>query len=106
MLILIYKNKEGHSALILACAFSNTTSNTETVRLLLEAGADINLKDNNSFTAIMGHLQTVQIKNVIKILFDYNPDLNLNVVASNGTTVYDQLTNKPELNEFFHKCFT
>ena len=47
------KNEEGWTALMIACRNSNTKSSVETVRLLLDRGAKIDMQDNNGWTALM-----------------------------------------------------
>ena len=47
------QNEEGWTPLMIASWYSNTTSTFETVELLLECGANPNLKDNIGHTALM-----------------------------------------------------
>lgn len=48
-----YRNDENWSALMMACANSNTYSNNEIVKLLLENGADPDLENNKLETALI-----------------------------------------------------
>ena len=46
------KNNKGETALMMASKYSNDTSSLETVRLLLDQGADVNLKTNDGWSAL------------------------------------------------------
>ena len=47
------KNSEGDTALIVATAYIRTTSNLDTVRFLLDRGADVNTKNNDGIRVLM-----------------------------------------------------
>ena len=48
-----FGERKNWTALMFACRFSNTTSSLDTVKLLLERGAYVNLKTNDGYTALM-----------------------------------------------------
>jgi hypothetical protein len=72
------KNDKGWTALMLAVANINRYSTENTIKILLEAGADSNVKNNNGSTALM--LATViagyDSKNIINMLIGYGSDIN------------------------------
>lgn len=77
--ILNTKNKKGWTALMLACRNSNTTSNNETVKILLENKADVNLKDDHNWTALMlacRNSNTTSNNETVKLLLDYKADVD------------------------------
>ncbi len=47
------KNNKGFTALMLACAGCNTSSSIDTVDLLISLGADVNIKSDCGYTALM-----------------------------------------------------
>ena len=59
-------NDRGRTALHLACCNSNTVSTIECVKLLIDANADVNIKDDDGYTAlyyasIKNHNETIDI---------------------------------------------
>ncbi|AVL95151.1 ankyrin repeat protein [Moumouvirus australiensis] len=76
-----YVNKMGWSPLIIACTFG--FSNIEIIKLLLEFGADINIKNKNGDTVLMTSLMlkpnNLKYNNieVIKILIEAGADINM-----------------------------
>jgi len=48
-----HKSSNGHTPLMLACKYANKFSSFETVRLLVEAGADIDIRNKAGYSAIM-----------------------------------------------------
>ncbi|QGR54277.1 ankyrin repeat-containing protein [Moumouvirus maliensis] len=76
-----YVNKMGWSPLIIACTFG--FSNIEIIKLLLEFGADINIKNQNGDTVLMTSLMLKPnyLKNnniqVIKFLIEAGVDVNM-----------------------------
>ena len=81
------KNK-GWTALMMASRYSNTTSSLDTVKLLLERGADVNLKSiDGGWTALMmaaKYSNSNSSLDNVKLLLEYNADIDLK--SSNGWT--------------------
>jgi hypothetical protein len=74
------KNRQGFTALIFATQTTNTTSNIETVKLLLDLGANVNATDNKGNTALMFAVQeTTRSSNIetVKLLLDRGADVNI-----------------------------
>jgi len=64
-------NSNGHTALMIACANSNTLSSEECVKILLKHKAKINLRDNQGRTALYitaFHTNNRRILNTLKLL--------------------------------------
>jgi len=75
--------------LILASRYSNTGSNIETVKLLLENGADVNLKNNDGWTALMSasrYSNTESNIETVKLLLENGADVNLKDKDNDGWT--------------------
>ena len=72
--------RKNWTALMFASRFSNSTSSLDTVKLLLENGADVNLKNDNKATPL---LMAARISNIdssydtVKLLLEYGADVNL-----------------------------
>ena len=74
------KNKEGWSALHIACRNSNTFSSTEIVKLLLENGADVNITTYERWPALMyACVNATKDSNneTIKLLLENKADVNI-----------------------------
>lgn len=75
------KDMNGYTALMYASLHSNTKSNEETVRKLLEKGANVNYKSDDDETALQlavistGNINT-STENTVKILIDAGADVN------------------------------
>ena len=72
------KNKKGWTPLMLACINSKSTETT--FKLLIDAGADLNLRNNNGRTVLMSsarHSNIYGYGNTVKMLIDAGADLNL-----------------------------
>ena len=68
----------------MTCAYSNNYSNIETVKLLLGNGADINLKNNKGWTALIlacRYVNTYSNPETIKILLNQN-NIDVNVISN------------------------
>lgn len=66
--------------LIVASSYSNNTSSNETVRLLLENGANVDLSDNDGFTALMEasfNSGTSSSIETIRLLLEYGAEINM-----------------------------
>ena len=59
-----------------ATKHSSDTSSLETVQLLLETGADINVKDNDGRTALMYATKNNAFE-VIRLLLEYGAGVNI-----------------------------
>ena len=71
-------------ALMFACRYVNTHSNIETVKLLLENGADPNLKDVGIWTALMmacKYVNTDSNPEIIKLLLNQN-NIDVNITTN------------------------
>ena len=74
------QNSDGWSPLILASRNSSLTSNIETVKLLLDYKADVNLKINYGSTSLIfasRNASTDSNIETVKLLLDYKADVNL-----------------------------
>src|SRR5438445_8263622 len=68
------------TALMMACRYSNTDSNNDIVKLLLENGSDPNLKDDKEWTALMIACQysnTDFNNKTVELLLKNGADVNL-----------------------------
>ena len=72
------KNEKGWTALMIAARNSNTVSNIETVKILIDAGADLNLKNNRQSTALMLANDYIgdSSEETIKLLIETGADIN------------------------------
>lgn len=74
------QNKGGWTALMLASANSKTKSTEETVKLLIDAGAKLNIQSINGHTALslaVKYSNNYSTENTVKILIDANADINI-----------------------------
>ncbi len=76
-------NKKGWSALILAIKNSSTVSTENTVKILLDAGANLDLQDDDNNTALLYCVYDNNI-NLSRMLIDAGANLNLQ--NNNGKT--------------------
>ena len=89
------QNSSGHTALLLAAFNTNTVSTENTVRILIDAGADPNIADNIIFTPIMhcfGYVNTDCTKNTVQMLIDAGANFNFengHHVLVKDTTVFE-----------------
>ena len=71
-----YKNNDNCTALMFAAAFSSTE---DTVKLLIDAGADLDCKDKNGLTALTWaviNTNGTSTENTVKLLVDAGADVN------------------------------
>ncbi len=78
------KNDKGWTALMLAVRNSNTCSTENTVKILIDAGADLNLQSNIGATAL-GHSENHCENNIFKMLI--NAGVGINLQNNNGMSV-------------------
>ena len=74
------KNEEGFTPLMLASMNSNCRSTIETVKILLESGADVNIQDDSGRTALMHAVicsPLTSSKETVKILLEKGSDVNV-----------------------------
>ena len=74
------QNEKGWTPLMIASINSNTTSNFETVKYLLEQGAFLNIKDKYGWTALMyasKFSNTTSSLKTVKLLLEHNADPNI-----------------------------
>ena len=64
------KNADGRTQLMTTCRYSNTNSNIETVKLLLDAGANIDLQNSNGWTALMLACRYSNTHTMINIVYE------------------------------------
>lgn len=70
------RNRKGFTALMLACANSNSSSTEETVRILLNAEANVNMQCEKGWTALM--LASVySTENTVKMLLQAGANTNI-----------------------------
>lgn len=72
-----HQNDEQWSALMMSCKNPNNCSDNRIVQLLLENGADPNLKDIIGYTALMRACIVSSNIEIIKLLLEYGADPNL-----------------------------
>lgn len=74
------RNKQGHTALMLATVNTNYRSTEETVKILLKHNANVNLQDNEGMTALM-HAASLSgfdsTEETVKILLYHKADINM-----------------------------
>ena len=81
------KNEEGWTALMLASRNSKINSSEETVKILLEHGANVNIQNNFGVTALMfasRYSKNNSSKETVKILLEHGA--NVNFQEDNGVT--------------------
>lgn len=74
------QTNEGWNALMIACVNSNTTSTNFTVKMLIDVGADLDLKDNFGNTALMlacKFSRQLSTNDTVQLLINGGCDLNL-----------------------------
>ena len=79
--IIDIKNEKGWTPLMLAARNSDTDSNIDTVKLLIECGANIKSQNNDGWTTLMmavrcGNMDDSNL-NIIKILIESGANLNI-----------------------------
>ena len=84
------QNDLGWTPLMLACRNINNSGNVETIRLLLENGADVNKQNHVGCTALT--IASICTKNdshidTIKLLLKYGADVNLKKTSDGSTTL-------------------
>lgn len=81
--LLFARNKDNHTTLSYACRYGNT----EVVKLLIEAGADVNERDKSANTPLHGLVGNKQCKEIVKLLIEHGADVN--AMNEQGWTVQD-----------------
>ena len=87
------KNEHGFTPLMLACRNVNTCSNIETIQILLNNGADVNLQDNDGDTALMHSsgqepkLTSINVS-VVKLLLQHKTNPNLVDISGRTSLLY------------------
>ncbi len=74
------KNTNGWSELMLASLNSRTDSTEDTVKMLLDHGADMDLQENDGWAALMlasRYSRTDSTEDTVKMLLDHGADVNL-----------------------------
>ena len=91
------QNEIGWTPLMIASINSNTTSNFETVKYLLEQGADLNIKDKYGWTALKlasRYSNTTSTFKTVECLLKYNADPNLkNKIGDTALMYASQFSN-------------
>lgn len=89
------KNYDGNSALFLAIKnFHNGKSNYQTIKYLLENGADVNTVDNRNNTPILNIFEFEKDEDLAELLLEYNPDID--IVSDNmNTSLHYAIINYP-----------
>lgn len=81
---------DGSTALMRAANFSKNNSTEQTVRILLNAGADPNIQNNSGYTALMyaaWYSRELSSSNTVQMLVSSNA--NQNVVNIDGLTAFE-----------------
>jgi ankyrin repeat protein len=74
------QNNEGWTPLMLASRNSNTYSTENTVKILIDAGADLNIQEKNGWSSLMlasRNSNTYSTENTVKLLIDAGADVNI-----------------------------
>ena len=78
--IIDYQNSIGYTALMIACLNCKTLSSVETIKILLDNSASLNIKDNNGNTALILSIfknNNLNSEEAIMYLLEKNANVNL-----------------------------
>ncbi|KAL8957268.1 MAG: hypothetical protein Q9183_006104, partial [Haloplaca sp. 2 TL-2023] len=89
-------DEEGRAPLIYASCFGHE----DVVLALIQAGAEVDLKDRNQWTALMWAM-TNRHKNIAKLLLDHGASST--VKSSSGRTAFDFPAPNSEISDFLHQ---
>lgn len=81
------QNCRSQTALILACRNCMTDSTVDTVKILIECGANLNVQDDEGWTALMHVVRMVGSIEVVKLLLDCGADPHLKD-DDDGNSIY------------------
>jgi len=85
------KDKNGNTALIWASYASNTKSTEDTVKRLIDKGANLNIQDNSGLTALImasWWSKNISSEGTVKMLIDARADLNIKDNNGNTALIY------------------
>ena len=74
------ENHKKWNSLLLSSSYTRTTSSLDTVKLLIENGADINIKEKDGWTALMlacRNSNTESSLETVKLLLENGANVNL-----------------------------
>lgn len=74
----INKQIKGYTALMQACIYSKTKSSNETVKILIQYGAKLDMQNNHGWTALMCasyYANTTSDMETVQILLNYGADI-------------------------------
>ncbi len=85
------QNEEGHTALMLASFNTNVCSTENTVKILIDGGADLNLQDKfgqSPFSACLPYIGNDSTENTVNILLEAKIDLNIQSIYGNTVLMH------------------
>lgn len=90
------QNDKGWTPLMLAVANLNKFSTENSIKILLEAKANVNIKNNNGMTALMlASNNGYDARNIIKMLLDAGADPNIQDIHGSTVLMHLITNNKP-----------
>jgi len=105
------QNNDGWTALMMACGYSNGDSTENTVKMLIEAKANIDLHNNNGWTALMmacRNSKTESTENTVKMLIEADDNLTMNKIIENKipSNIAELCLNKIYVKNYLKQRFT